>query len=110
LHINRQVNPTRKQTDITVLPRCTADLSPFPLPPHVFADTSIYHTDYHSSKTIICKWLYATEQATVEWHFLEERHKERYSSMFIFLNSVHCFSGTLAKVTTDENSATHLFA
>jgi hypothetical protein len=34
-----------------------------PLPPHMFADTSIYHQDYHSSRTSICKWLYVTDQA-----------------------------------------------
>jgi hypothetical protein len=33
LHTNRQVNPTRRQTDITVLPRCIPDLPPIPCHP-----------------------------------------------------------------------------
>lgn len=41
-------------------------IPPLPLSPHVFADTSIYHTDYHSSKSRICKWLCATE-SFVPW-------------------------------------------
>jgi hypothetical protein len=97
-YIDLQVNPTRKQTDIAVLPRCIALLSP----PHMFADTSIYHTDYHSSRTSICKWLHVTEQATGDDTSVKSDIKH---VIGVCLSSL--FSGPLPKAKTNENPATN---
>jgi hypothetical protein len=69
----------------------------------MFADTSIYHADYHSGKTSICKWLRVTEQATGDGTTVKSDIK---NVVQVRVYSVHCCSAPLPKVTANENSKT----
>lgn len=96
-----QVNPTRKQTDIALLPRCIALLSPPPCHP-----TCLQTCRFITRIITVARPVFANGSMLQNKRFREERHKEGYSSMSLFLNAVHCCGGSLTKVTRNETIAT----
>jgi hypothetical protein len=70
-----QVNPTRKQTDIAVLPRCIAVPSPPPCHP-----TCLQTRRFIIRIITVASPVFANGCMLQNKHFREERHKERYSS------------------------------